>query len=109
MPVALQYGMTPEQFWYDDPKLIKAYKKAYQSKIYMESWLYGSYTYLALKDFGDTDLRFKGTPDPRWRYPDKPKNFFEKPKEKVTKENVEEKFRELMADTSNWLRDRHKK
>lgn len=109
LPIALQYGMTPEQFWYDDPKLIKAYEKAYQSKIYTESWLYGVYVHKALEDFGDKHLRLKGTPIKEKRYPDKPINVFAKPKEKVTKDNIEGKFRELMANTSNWLRDRFKK
>ncbi|MGN0960776.1 MAG: hypothetical protein ACI4PF_01090 [Christensenellales bacterium] len=109
MPVALQYGMTPQQFWYDDPKLIKAYEKAYQSKIYMESWLYGAYVDKALHDFGDIYLRFKGQPNKEMRYPDKPIDVFEKPKEKITKENLEEKFREQMTATTSWLRDRFKK
>ena len=43
------------------------------------------------------------------QYPDKPFNPFEKKPEKITEENLEEKFRELMFNNSNWLKDRFKK
>ena len=34
---------------------------------------------------------------------------YEKKAEKLTEENLEEKFRELMFNNSNWLKDRFKK
>lgn len=48
---ALSIGMTFEQFWYDDPSLIKYYIKAHDIKRALknqELWLQGLYVYQAI-------------------------------------------------------------
>ncbi len=50
-PKALVYGMSPEQYWTDDPGLFEIYKLAYDEKRELtnfDSWLTGLYTYLAI-------------------------------------------------------------
>lgn len=51
VPNYLVYGMTWEQFWYDDPLIAKAYREAYELKQKQENysaWLQGAYIYDAL-------------------------------------------------------------
>ena len=50
LPYYLSIGMTPEQFWYDDPWLAAAYYRAHQLKIQRRSeemWLQGLYNFAA--------------------------------------------------------------
>ena len=97
--------MSVDEFWHKDPKLFQAYQKAYQSKIYTESWLYGVYSNLALMDFGNKFVNFKGRDNKALHYPENPKNAFEKTKEKITVENLEEKHRSLMQSNNEWLKN----
>lgn len=97
--------MSVDEFWHGDKRLLEAYRKAYQSKIYTESWLNGVYTNLALVDFGNKFLNFKGRDNKNLHYPEQPKNVFEKPKEKITADNIEDKHRSLMQDNNNWLKN----
>lgn len=96
--------MPVDEFWHGDPQLLNSYKKAYESKIYTESWLFGLYNNLALCDFGNKFLKFKGRDKKELHYPDKPKSVFEKPKEKITVENIEEKHRSLMQRNNEWIK-----
>lgn len=51
LPLALLYGMTPEQFWDDDPSLFAAYRKKAElrgERVNREAHLMGAYTYLAI-------------------------------------------------------------
>ena len=48
---ALVIGMTPEQYWYDNPRLILNYEKKYQDEMLrkrQEAWLFGAYVKSAL-------------------------------------------------------------
>jgi hypothetical protein len=48
---ALSIGMTYEQYWYQDPKLIKSYVKAEeyrQMRSNQDKWLQGLYNHIAL-------------------------------------------------------------
>ncbi len=50
-PKALVYGMSPSQYWSDDPGLFEIYRMAYDEKRELtnfDSWLNGLYTYLAI-------------------------------------------------------------
>lgn len=47
LPQFMAMGMTPQEFWYGDPKLAKSYIKAYEIKLDNENtshWLNGIYT-----------------------------------------------------------------
>ena len=48
---ALVIGMTPEQYWYGNPRLILNYEKKYQDEMLrkrQEAWLFGAYVKSAL-------------------------------------------------------------
>lgn len=49
---ALVLGMTPEQYWYGNPRLLLNYEKKYQDEMLIkrqEAWLIGAYVKSALK------------------------------------------------------------
>ena len=53
-PYYLSLGMTYEQFWYKDPRLVRYYKEAEeirQQRVNFEGWLQGLYTYQAIGSF----------------------------------------------------------
>ena len=61
LPKAIQYGMTPEQFWNDDGTLYYAYEKAYVTKLHTESHIQGMYNYLALETIFSNAFAKKGS------------------------------------------------
>lgn len=107
LPLALQYGMSVEEFWHKDKGLFNSYQKAYYIGLHEKSWLDGLYFNVALCNLAGNMFAKKGAK--KLEYPDKPFNPFEKKPEKVTMDNMEEKYRELMANNSNWLKNRFKK
>lgn len=107
LPLALQYGMSVEDFWHKDKRLFNAYQKSYYTGLHEKSWLDGLYFNVALCNLAGNIFAKKGAK--ALEYPQKPYNPFEKKPEKITKENLEDKFRELMFNNSNWLKERHKK
>lgn len=107
LPLALQYGMSVEEFWHEDKKLYNAYQKSYYIGLHEKSWLDGFYFNVALCNLAGNIFRKKGAK--ALEYPDKPINPFDKKPDKITKENLEQKFRELMSNSSNWLKERFNK
>ena len=72
-PMALKIGMTPDQFWNDDPELMGAYLEAYQQKFEEKleydnsvAYLQGQYFMLAIAQC----LQFSKSP--KKIYPKKP-------------------------------------
>ena len=98
--------MSVGDFWHGDKRLFNAYQKAYYTGLHEKSWLDGLYVNVALCNLAGNIFAKKGAK--ALQYPDKPFNPFEKKPEKITKENLEDKFRELMFNNSNWLKDRFK-
>ena len=90
--MALKIGMTPDQFWNDDPELMGAYLEAYQQKFeekfeYDNAYahLQGQYFMLAIAQC----LQF--TKNPKKIYPKKPFELNKKKKNKaMTKQEYEE-------------------
>lgn len=107
LPLALQYGMSVEEFWHKDKRLYDAYQKAYYRRTYEQSWCIGNYVNIAINNLAGNIFAKKGAK--ALEYPEMPHDPFEKKPEKITKENIEEKFRELMFNNSNWLKERFKK
>lgn len=99
--------MSTEEFWHGDKKLYNAYQKSYYIGLHEQSWLNGLYVNVALCNLASNIFAKKGAK--ALEYPNKPYNPFEKKPEKITNENLEERFRELMFNNSNWLKDRFKK
>lgn len=66
-------GMTYEQYWYEDPLMVRAFYKANQirqQRINEEAWLYGAYVYRALDATVGNMMRKKGSQPSE--YPQKP-------------------------------------
>lgn len=87
LPLAIKIGMTPQQFWEDDPQDFWAYLDAYEQKIKDDinfanksAYNQGCYFLLALRDC----LQFTKNPKPI--YPKKPFSFEEK--KKLTQEEI---------------------
>ena len=97
LPLALQYGMTVEQFWHDDPDLIVAYHEAYYSRLHTEAHAYGYYNYVALGTALGNAFRKKGTKAEE--YPKKP--LFEKMRKK--KAASVKAMREKAKQQISWL------
>lgn len=93
-PFYLSIGMTPNQFWNDDPMLAKYYRQAHSLELErknQELWLQGLYVYEALCDVAPIlqAMAKKGTkPHP---YPEKPYPITENQR----KRNEEEKEKEV--------------
>lgn len=94
--------MSIDDFWHKDKRLFDAYQKAYYTGLYEKCWVQGLYFDISLNNLARNILAKKGSKP--LQYPDKPFNPFTDKKPKVTKENLEENFRQLMADNSNWLK-----
>lgn len=109
-PLAIEIGMTSEEFWKDDPRLFSSYMKAYEEKrkreyetINYSNWLQGLYNFdgsnKALTSFGYGFLAGKENPN-KESYPSKPYDLFGKEKENKIKER--QKMRELSQKTLNF-------
>lgn len=111
-PYYLAMGMTYDQFWRDDPKLVKPYRKAWEiqrERANHDAWLQGMYFYEALCDVSPLLHAFaqKGTrPHP---YPTKPYGK-EEEEQKIAQKNAKayltqfaikfNKSREVKSDAS---------
>lgn len=73
---ALVIGMTPEQYWYGNPRLILNYEKKYQDEMLrkrQEAWLIGAYVKSALSStILVAGLADKDTDNKMPKYPDMP-------------------------------------
>ena len=93
-PLALTFGMTYEQFWYDDPDLFYSYLEAYKLKIKNQmqydnqmAFIQGQYTLLALQQVLQFDKNVKRI------FPSKPFDIFGE-SEKKNKVNSQLAFEE---------------
>ena len=50
MPLAIQYGMTPSQFWNSTESEFEAYQKAYINDMHEKAWLNNAYLSIAMQD-----------------------------------------------------------
>lgn len=74
-PYYLAFGMTYDQFWRDDPKLVKAYRKAHELKkewANQDAWLQGMYFYEALCDVSPVLHAFAKPGTRPIQYPQRP-------------------------------------
>lgn len=95
LPYALKCGMTADEFWYGEPRLLSSYIKKYEQEldeINYESWLIGLYVYKAISTaLGDA---FSSKNNINNKYFDKPleelnSNYIEEHKEKLDKKDTE--------------------
>lgn len=101
LPLAIQYGMTEEQFWHGDMRLLEVYQKAYYRNNTYNAWLQGQYNHVAYGMAMSNAFAKKGQKPaeyPQWKDP------FEKfNKPKITKDNLEYEFRKQQAEQQSWL------
>jgi len=96
---ALSIGMTYEQYWYQDPKLINAYMKAEEMRLIrknQELWLQGYYVYQAIGDLVPVLNPFSKEHKPR-KYLDKPIPITRKEQEAVEQEKYEKMKSYMMS------------
>lgn len=99
LPLAIQYGMTPEQFWHEDTELFVAYYKAYRRKVDETVYLQGYYTYLGMSlALGNAFSKRNHFEFPK--FVDRFAEDFE-----FSKEEVREKQRSLLHQQVGWLND----
>ena len=99
--MALQYGMSTEEFWHGDMRLLEAYQKAYMRNVSFTAWQQGQYTNVAFSVVMSNAFAKKGTKKaeyPIWKDP-----FERIAKREITKENIEEEFRIQQAQQNAWL------
>ena len=73
-PSAIMFGMSSKEFWEEDPQLYWSYRTFYLKKMQLEaeelnykSWLYGSYSHLAVSIALNNAFSKK-----KLKYPEKP-------------------------------------
>lgn len=84
---SIKYGMSYEQFWFDDPQLYYTYEEVYLDKLKEKdalNWQLGAYIQLAVGSCLAKECK----------YPDKPM-FYAKEKEKQL--SMREKFEKIVA------------
>lgn len=96
----MHYGMSYEQFWYDDPWLAKYYREAYMVRRKAENyrdWLQGAYFYNAIGTALANAFRKKGA---------KAQNYLEEPFQifKLNEEEKREKLEKEKAAAERWMR-----
>lgn len=77
-PYYLAMGMSYDQFWRDDPKLVKAYRKAHELRqewANQDAWLQGMYFYEAICDVSPVLHAFAKSGTKPLPYPRKPFAF----------------------------------
>ena len=97
LPSYLAMGMTSEEFWYDDPRLAKAYREAQILKTELmnqEAWIHGLYVYDAVATAINNSFGGKGT---------KKQKYLEKPIElNPPKQTPEEAKRKVISTLDAW-------
>lgn len=105
LPLAIEYGMTEEQFWYGEQYLFKAYEIAYQNRNHYNAWLKGKYINLAVKIAINNAFATKKSEiidypnyEPLYKYEDC-----------ITKDNIDEKQSNGLKSSSDFIKNLLKK
>lgn len=100
-------GMSSEEFWHGELKLVKSYREAYQLKQEIkdyELWKQGMYVYEAILDASPILHAFakKGTkPRP---YPEKPYGLEKKESKKEMQRKIENERLKAQVHFMNWAK-----
>lgn len=111
MPKAIQYGMTPEQFWNEDEELFYIYEKSYINKLHIESHIQGMYNYLALETIFSNAFSKKGSkkseyPKEAIFSPYNEKYLKKKELEKMTEKEKDKVYRNKMSFWNKIVRNK---
>ncbi len=111
LPLALEYGMSVDMFWYYDEEYFKVYQKAYFNRLSREKWIEGKYILDALYEISTTIMPvlcyngfsgFKPKDIDTIPYRNKPIDFMnldrlkEKEKHEITEEEREKRYRDRL-------------
>jgi hypothetical protein len=113
-PLAIEFGMTSEEFWKDDPKLFSSYQKAYiekekrnNEKINYSNWLLGLYIYdgfsKSLARFGLNFLSGKRANENKYNYPSEPYDLYGEKNKREELRKIK-KRKENQANLNFWAR-----
>lgn len=95
MPLAIEYGMSIDEFWHDDVDLLLVYEKAYYRRTSQTAWLNGLYNLQALT----VSISHAISPDSKLEYYKEPISFEREstPKKKLTEENKDQLMRNKLC------------
>lgn len=106
-PIYMSYGMTYDEFWYDDVYKARFYLKAYKEKLKqkdMELWEQGMYVYEALLQVSPILRPFSKATKPL-PYTEKPHLVQEQEKEEQpTEQQIETERLRAQIWLKNWVR-----
>lgn len=114
-PYYLACGMTYDQFWRDDPGLVRAYRKARKIKrdwINEEAWLQGLYFYEALCDVSPLLHAFARSGTKPSQYPSEPYPLTdtEKEQKKAQEEKLQqEQYKDYIARFAKSFNEKFRK
>ena len=96
--------MPLHEFWHGDLRLFQAYQKAYYRNVQYTAWWHGNYNHVAFT-IGINNAFAKNNEQRTdfVEYKDITQKLYH-PEEKVTKENLEQKFRNHMLEQQKWFR-----
>lgn len=95
--------MNETQFWYGDTRLLRVYQKAYYRNLSYSSWLQGNYFMISVEKGVRNALAMKKSDiDRNWIDYVDPMEKFKKPT--ITRDNLEEEFRQSQANQNAWLK-----
>lgn len=106
MPFARQYGLTDDEFWHGDMRLLEVAQKSYYSHTSYVAWLNGYYYFIGNSISLGNAFAKKGS---------KPKEYpkWDNPMEKMLKKakrkkiiDVESEFRKQQIKQNAWLFNR---
>jgi hypothetical protein len=104
LPLAIQYGMPVDEFWYGDMRLLAAYQKAFIRNQSYNAWLQGKYSFTGHSIAMANAFAKKGAK--REEFPDWKDPFEKFERRKITEENLESEFRKQQAEQNAWLFNR---
>ena len=102
LPLARQYGLTYEEFWYGDPALLTVAQIAYMRDKSYTAWLQGAKNFEAYSKALSNSNRAKKT-DKVLQYDDWVDPIVKYTKTKLTKEELEAEFRKQQIEQNEWL------
>ena len=104
MPLAVQYGMSLNDFWHGDMRLLEVYQKAYLRNKTYTAWMNGQYDYAAFAVVMSNAFAKKGQSKEEYPKYDDPIEKYKKPKSRNFDSEYE--FRKQQAEQQAWLFNR---
>ena len=104
LPLALQYGMSTQEYWHEDKQLLSAYEKAYYNNVHYVAWVNGLY----IENVVDVTLYnvFKKKGETPKQYFNKPIDVFEiYEKNHATKQQTHNDYQQLLSNQNDFIKN----